>query len=125
VNPEIRQQWVSALRSGDYAQGRNALRSGDDKFCCLGVLCDLAEKAGAIPVGGRFDDLGDWTYGPPGDQNRAWLPMKVMDWAGLDSENPVIDGRGLASYNDGGYTLHTIFKACSFSEIADLIEENL
>lgn len=33
-------QWVAALRSGEYKQGHRVLRSKDDKFCCLGVLCD-------------------------------------------------------------------------------------
>ena len=31
-------KWISALRSGEYRQGRGALRSKDDRFCCLGVL---------------------------------------------------------------------------------------
>jgi hypothetical protein len=35
------QDWVAALRSGEYKQGREALMRGD-KYCCLGVLACVA-----------------------------------------------------------------------------------
>lgn len=38
---ELRDRWVEALRSGDYEQGQSFLRNGN-KFCCLGVLCEVA-----------------------------------------------------------------------------------
>lgn len=34
-------KWVEALRSGKYEQGEYQLRTEDDKFCCLGVLCEV------------------------------------------------------------------------------------
>ena len=34
---------MTALESGDYKQGRDRLRDGDD-FCCLGVACDLSDS---------------------------------------------------------------------------------
>lgn len=43
--------WVAALRSGDYKQGKSCLRCevrGDDRWCCLGVVTDLAIKAGVL-----------------------------------------------------------------------------
>jgi hypothetical protein len=40
MNPEVKARWVAALRSGEYKQGKGALRL-NNKFCCLGVLCDL------------------------------------------------------------------------------------
>jgi hypothetical protein len=39
---EIGTEWVDALRSGDYKQTQETLRSGDS-FCCLGVLCDISK----------------------------------------------------------------------------------
>ena len=36
-------KWLEALRSGEYIQGRDRLRLGD-RFCCLGVACDLYAK---------------------------------------------------------------------------------
>ncbi|MES2366991.1 MAG: hypothetical protein V4563_14040 [Pseudomonadota bacterium] len=40
MNIPLAKQWVAALRSGKYKQGKGKLRRGDE-FCCLGVLCDL------------------------------------------------------------------------------------
>lgn len=41
MNKEIKDRWIAALRSGDYKQGKDQLRNFDNRFCCLGVLCDL------------------------------------------------------------------------------------
>ena len=41
MNKQLRDEWVRALRSGEYEQGRGRLRKGngeDAKYCCLGVL---------------------------------------------------------------------------------------
>lgn len=35
-------RWIKALRSGKYKQGKKALRTSNNEFCCLGVLCDVA-----------------------------------------------------------------------------------
>jgi hypothetical protein len=37
--------WLSALRSGKYVQGTDKLRN-NNTFCCLGVLCDVADPNG-------------------------------------------------------------------------------
>jgi hypothetical protein len=42
VDAEVKSKWIAALRSGKYTQGFGRLRSGDDCYCCLGVLCDVA-----------------------------------------------------------------------------------
>lgn len=34
-------QWVEALESGNYKQGKYRLRTKDNKYCCLGVLCEI------------------------------------------------------------------------------------
>lgn len=41
MNRELKTKWLEALRSGKYKQGRSALRTIQDEFCCLGVLCDI------------------------------------------------------------------------------------
>ena len=43
MNPEIKQQWLSALRSGEYKQTQQSLRQ-NDSFCCMGVLCDILKS---------------------------------------------------------------------------------
>lgn len=44
MNQEYKTKWINALRSGEYKQGKGALRNTHDKFCCLGVLYDIATK---------------------------------------------------------------------------------
>lgn len=44
-NQALIDKWLAALRGSDYQQGQGYLHyseDGTDKFCCLGVLCDLA-----------------------------------------------------------------------------------
>lgn len=101
--------WIANLRSGKYEQGLRALHR-DGKFCCLGVLCDLADPRG-------------W-YTRPGARFKSWrvpygetgvLPREVSAWAGLQSVSPNHRGIDLTQLNDNGYT---------FSYIADFIEKN-
>lgn len=101
--------WVNALRSGEYKQGRNRLKTDflddrDSLFCCLGVLCDLhAKETGNKWQNGSY--LGD----------AKGLPIEVRKWAGLKN-------RGTASKHISLVYLNDNFK--SFSQIADYIEEN-
>jgi hypothetical protein len=43
---ELIEKWLEALESGEYKQGKGALRieNGQTKYCCLGVLCDVANQ---------------------------------------------------------------------------------
>lgn len=109
MNPEIKQQWVAALRSGEYKQGDAYLRQGDS-FCCLGVLCDVAVKAG-LNVHVKSSAVST-LY----DGHSAFLPDSVQDWAGLASCDPRAGNMELSTRNDTGST---------FEEIADLIDEYL
>jgi hypothetical protein len=108
MKPEIKAQWLAALRSGDYQQGRSLLHYEDrceDQFCCLGVLCDLYAK----DTGNTWERHGSvcTMHGLDG-----MLPPQVQVWAGLEYADPM----GLAGRNDDGAT---------FEELAAIIEENL
>lgn len=35
MNPEVKERWLSALRSGDYSQARGQLKN-QLGYCCLG-----------------------------------------------------------------------------------------
>ncbi len=80
-------------------------------YCCLGVLSDLAVKAGICPRRVAF-------------KNNADLNSPIVEWAGLSNQkqpfNPIIKGFALSDYNDG-----SCVKQKNFIEIADLIEKNL
>ena len=115
MTPEFKSKWVAALRSGKYQQGRGVLRNGD-KFCCLGVACDLIDPDawerdnGYSPSGGPM--APDNGYGT-GDE---------MAWQGLNTETvdlPFIgisDAKALSAMND---------RQSSFEEIADYIEAHV
>lgn len=117
MNPEIKAKWVAALRSGEYKQGRSNLRSEDESFCCLGVLCDLYSRE----FGERWADPSkdaDWFSFMNQDNT---LPRSLKGWAGLTNAggDPVtINGvhAELWEHNDDGRT---------FAEIADAIEAQL
>ena len=44
MNAELKKKWLEALRSGKYRQGKHKLRNHNNEFCCLGVLCDVADN---------------------------------------------------------------------------------
>lgn len=47
MNKDVKEKWVTALRSGKYKQGQGCLRRGDD-HCCLGVLQDLYHRTTGV-----------------------------------------------------------------------------
>ena len=44
MTPELKAQWIAALRSGEYTQGYNHLRTENGYYCCLGVLCMVLKR---------------------------------------------------------------------------------
>lgn len=124
MDPEIRARWTAALRSGDYQQGHSDLRKGDE-FCCLGVLCDLAVKAG-LPVTvteppAVIEIPGPWEY----DGAEDYLPESVWRWAGLSSYNPVVRAEGIegiAGPSQESLALLNDDYGWDFAQIADAID---
>jgi len=127
MNPDIKQRWLTALRSGEYQQGQGALRrrkqEGPDELCCLGVLCEIAVADQVIPepVYTTGDACYEYANGDHHMPEPSVLPYPVRDWAGLPDTNPNVmeqDGTvaSLAELNDHDYT---------FAQIADLIENQL
>jgi hypothetical protein len=128
VNKERVQLWVDALRSGKYNQGDGALRivfeSGvDEKFCCLGVACDISGVGEWEFNSGTEIDEAIY-YSPDdkfsnGNRDSSILTGRVAEWFGFNSKDPnLIDEDGdyekATALNDShGYT---------FEEIADAIE---
>lgn len=80
--------WVAALRSGKYTQGRGALIRVEwdgDKYCCLGVACEVALEAG---VALEHQVLGSYHYFSGG--NTGVLPAAVARWLGVLTTNPLL-----------------------------------
>lgn len=142
MNADVKAAWVEALRSGDFLQTTKMLKAtsraifGHDtdvdpdadkvRYCCLGVLAELAIKAEAIDgckeAANRPGIFQFFAYYQNDDGTKdtksfpqAWETMpgyRVQNWAGLVGE---IDGY-LASANDHGAT---------FGQLADFIEAEL
>ena len=118
MDQEVKAEWVRRLRSGDYEQGRGFLRSKGldgtpDRYCCLGVLCEMAEGVGLVE---RFDSGGEY-YDYGSERQTCGLPRPVREWSGVETPlgDFLNDGQSvrLSSLNDSGL---------SFEEIAEVIE---
>lgn len=109
MKPEIKTNWLTALRSGKYTQAMQTLRENDEgnvAHCCLGVLCDIIDSKrwdGEDYLGTAEDELDEYDDMPP---------PSILGAAELSAT----DAEKLATMNDNGRT---------FEEIADMIEVEL
>jgi hypothetical protein len=107
MNPQVKTDWVAALRSTRYTQGEGILKSYDGDFCALGVLCDLHAHTSDEPwvhCGNAFTYLGEALI----------CPENVQSWAQLDSAQC----SQISTLNDKSPT-------AGFAHIADYIETYL
>lgn len=135
MDKEIKTKWTEALRSGEYEQGRHRLFKGG-KFCCLGVLTDVY----CGETGKAWEDVAH--------EGQHYLPQEVCDWAMFDA-NEMADREGegndiylidsfersremgyqgsihASTINDRSGMLFFDEKPLDFTDIANLIEENL
>lgn len=117
MNKTIKKKWVKALRSEKYKQGKEQLRSLDNEFCCLGVLCDITipnlwKKTKNDYVVRAKETLDPKFETTPEKYCYGMLPAKLATKTGLNLDKQL----ALASMNDEGD---------DFVKIADWIEENL
>jgi hypothetical protein len=131
MKKEVANLWIKALRSGKYKQGVCALHTSDNKYCCLGVLCDLydkdrkAKKKKSIKIskpkynGNKNQHC--YRYGDEYD----FLPTVIKRWAGMKSKKGSLEIDGsyfdLSILNDGDSYLGRK----NFKEIAQIIETNV
>lgn len=122
---EVRAEWAAALRSGDYAQTRGTLLRDEGNgpaYCCLGVLCDLAEQAG-LATKYRFDPINapdEWGYKDSGGATGVGVPpIGVIHWAAMTTT------QGALSVNPTSLTDANDVEHMTLSEIADLVESDL
>ena len=115
---KLQQNWVDALRSGNYQQGYNYLSQRDgsnQKYCCLGVLCDLfSTELIELTEGVQTaeDDIKVTNFNGEAEVLPKHLVNKLMlrNDIGIYS-----DEKSLTDINDSGHH--------DFADIADLIIE--
>jgi len=122
IGPNQR-KWLDALRSGEYKQGRMALRTMDDKFCCLGVSCEIAGLKKRAH-NGRYLYMDDEATVPEEflgtidvSCSSTLAPKKVVEFFGFYSNG----GRNLT--NDASL-IGLNDSETPFSKIADIVEAN-
>lgn len=126
--PEVKEEWLKRLRSGQYKQGTASLRTETDEFCCLGVLCDIYAE--------RVPNSFQWTldedakayhfgkfFGFPPDAVTKWAADALTQHLPVKGRSVKLTEIGygnseisLIAMNDYGAT---------FEEIANIIEEEL
>jgi hypothetical protein len=124
----IKKLWLEALRSGNFEQttgsllkvynGRVSHTEERRCYCCLGVLTELYRKKECTfdwelkRAGGDVDNTDVGYF----DGGSDFLPKRVMEWAGLNEEDPNVTAQDTVSeVNDSGE---------SFETIATMIEQN-
>jgi hypothetical protein len=125
MNPEVKAKWLMALRSGEFTQGKGALRVMKDSIrspsgeshCCLGVLCELYKRD--HPDDPKADWQGKGFYG-----RTAYPAPIVLEWAGFIEADPKVnfqirgvDMNGIGVLNDNIQD--------GFKTVADRIERDL
>lgn len=109
-----REKWVTALRSGEFKQGRGRLHAEADEYCCFGVACELATAEGVLVARG-------FAYATPGQAFQDAVPPEaVKDWLGLTDQLGILEHPSrfddmdvLTEVNDSG--------RWTFDQIADVI----
>lgn len=114
MQAELKTKWVEALRSGRYKQGRLQLRTDDDCYCCLGVLCEVSGKGQWVrqPVNGSDSECWAYRYGD--HSFSGVLPYQLEVESGLSVGGYEVGTGRLIEMNDEDRK--------TFAEIADFIE---
>lgn len=126
MNPEIKQRWLDALKSGKYKRGTTRLKVvpvDDDepvRYCCLGVLCDLYVKDHPDTTKWWCNSLEFMDENGVSHVEEHYLPGVVREWAGIDHWSPKADCHVLADVNDRAPEIDD-----SFNCVIPLIEKGM
>ena len=116
-----RDEWIKALRSGDYEQSKHMLHSNRG-WCCLGVACDIFKETLDLKVDKVLHEEGGFEVFYNYDSQV--LPRAVQEHIGLNTpeglfKSPRMEGANagetLSSVNDEGAT---------FEQIATILEDH-
>ncbi len=136
MNPEIKERWITALRSGNYGQVKGQLgveiahQPDHSGYCCLGVLCEVAVEDGVVTREVMPSGTVEYVDENYGEHARMVLSEAVTEWADI-VENPEVNVEGLDIVIDD--VLRTSaslaelndYAGKDFNFIADVIETRL
>lgn len=129
LKPAIKESWVKALRSGEYRQGQGHLYF-HGRHCCLGVLAELAVKAGVTTKyeSGSITEYGDHET-EPGWEIVTWafegpLPASGHEWDVPQECHPIVVKHGVGFPMVSLITLNDDIQL-PFDDIADVIDQYL
>ena len=113
LKKDILKGWIKAIRSGKYKQNFGSL-SKLDKFCPLGILCDISDKGSWIHEN-KKNHFTKTDYIKTSYLNKTkTLPKEVASWAGISEEELSKLTCFLFVYNDE--------MRVSLDDLADMLE---
>ncbi len=124
MNKDIKNLWITALRSEEYPQHSKPQMKSDKGFDALGVLCELhrkrMKKESWKPVKqapGLFSYLGSTNC----------LPVNVVKWAGLRNEDAWDDNVlvNIKFRKEDTTIAFLCDEGLSFDELANIIAKKL
>lgn len=111
MDQQIKTEWLELLK-GEFAdkQGVGFLQV-NGKYCCLGVLCELAVRKEIIPapVPPTGTRIG-YMYGNETYKSQTCIPIRVREWCGL-------------KYGQTGVLMDLNDVSDSFDAVINLIEK--
>jgi len=59
LDKDVKDKWLTALRSGEFKKGKGYLRNKNDMYCCLGVFCEINDIPKMIHTDGHYEYNGN------------------------------------------------------------------
>lgn len=127
MKEKVKDLWVEALRSGKYKQGKHSLKNNNDKYCCLGVLCDVYAKTQKKKgfSKNQVDIIGAYTFGDT--EKEAVLPENVKKWAQIGNKKiriSISNDQRIERFVQSHLIHMNDEENKTFDEIATFIEKN-
>jgi len=119
---DIKDEWLLALKSGGYKKGKGVLCK-DEKYCCLGVLCEISKLEKIMP----FTDISSTLKGYQVPGGTHWATRFLPE--GFYLTNLIgNDGRFVGFYIGSDKTLYPDLTGLNdatktFDEVIEVIEK--
>lgn len=116
----IQTKWLEALESGNYQQGNGYLKR-NGRYCCLGVLCEIAGLKESIEEGGATCFSADEL-----SSSSTYVPEAVVPAFGLRNPAGALHNEVAVEFNSALGTLASLndHTSLSFAELAAYIRHD-